>query len=135
MTHISNSNGTNNNNFKTNEMRFLERSVSVLALLTGLIYLRVIGQETLASLQTNQGLNAIILMFGLLLLAMVGLLCGWRWELVGGSIAVFSAIGIGFLAFFSATDYKLFSALAYSSPFFITGVLMLVCWRRSHINQ
>lgn len=136
MTHISNSNGNSNKTqFKTNETRFLARSVSALALLTGIIYLRVIGQETMTSWQTNQGLNTIAFLLGLLIIAMAGLLCGWRWELVGGSIAVVSAIGIGILAYFSFTDYKLFSALAYSSPFLISGILMLVCGQRSHANQ
>ena len=133
MTQISNSNGAANNaNTRTTEIRLLARSVVVLALLTGLIYLRVVGLETMASLQANQGFSAVVFMFGLLILGMVGLLCGWRWELVGGIVAVLSAIGIGVLAYFSFTDYQLFSAIAYSSPFFIAGALMLACWQRSH---
>ena len=136
MTQVSNSNGANNEtNFRTKEMRYLARSIGILALLTGLIYIRVIGVEAVASLQTNQGITAVVFMFGLLILAMIGLLCGWRWELIGGLIAVLSAIGIGILAFVSLTDYRLFSAIAYSSPFFIAGILMLACWRRSHTNS
>jgi hypothetical protein len=104
-------------------------------LLTGLIYLRVIGVEAIASFQTNQRITAVVFLFGLLILAMVGLVCGWRWELIGGLIAVLSAIGIGILAFFNFTDYPVFSALAYSSPFFIAGILMLACWRRSSQSQ
>lgn len=133
MTHVSNTNGIENEtNHRTREMRHLARSIGVLALLTGLIYLRVIGVEALVSWQTNGGLTAVIFLLGLLILAMTGLLCGWRWERIGGLIAVVSAIGIGILAFFSFTNYRLFSALAYSSPFFIAGALMLVCWKRSH---
>lgn len=133
MTHVSNSNnGNNNTNFRTKEMRYLARSIGILALLTGFIYLRVIGMEALVSWQTNEKVTAVVFMLGLLLVAMAGLVCGWRWELVGGLIAVISAIGIGVLAFFSFTDYRLFSALAYSSPFFIAGALMLTCWKRSH---
>jgi hypothetical protein len=136
MTHISDTNGTTNDtHIKTNELRFLTRSISTLALLTGLIYLRVIGQETMASWQTNQGLNTITLLLGLLIVAIAGLLCGWRWEWVGGSIAIFSAIGIAILAYSSTTDYKLFSAVAYSSPFLVAGIFMLACWQRSQTNQ
>ena len=132
MTHVSNSNGANNEaTHRTKEMRYLARSIGILALLTGLIYLRVIGLEALVSWQTNQGVTAVVFLFGLLILAMIGLLCGWRWELIGGLIAVVSAIGIGILTFLSFTDYPLFSAIAYSSPFFIAGILMLGCWSRS----
>lgn len=136
MTHVSNTNGIDNEtNHRTEEMRYLARSIGILALLTGLIYLRVIGVEALASWQTNGGVTAVVFLLGLLILAMVGLVCGWRWELIGGLIAVICAIGISFLAFFSFTDYQLFSAIAYSSPFFIAGILMLTCWSRSHKNQ
>lgn len=136
MTHVSNSNEVNNDaTHRTKEMRYLARSIGILALLTGLIYLRVIGLEALVSWQTNGGITAVIFLFGLIILAMSGLLCGWHWELIGGLVAVISAIGIGILAFFSFTDYRLFSAIAYSSPFFIAGILMLVCWKRSATNQ
>jgi hypothetical protein len=135
MTHISSTNGTSNDTrIRTNELRFITRSVSALALLTGLIYLRVVGQETIATWQTNQGLNSIALLFGLLVLAVGGLICGWRWESVGGTIAIVSAIGIAILAYTSATEYKLFSALAYSSPFLVAGGVMLACWQRSHTD-
>jgi cation transport ATPase len=133
MTHMSNANGANTKtNQQTKEMRYMTRSIGILALLTGLIYLRVIGLEALASLQTHQGITAVVFLFGLLILAMTGLVCGWRWELIGGLVAVVSAIGIGVLAYFSFSQYPLFSAVAYSSPFFIAGILMLACWRRSH---
>jgi hypothetical protein len=135
MTHVSNSNGANNaTTYRTKEMRYLARSIGILALLTGLIYIRVIGMEAVASLQTNQGITAVVFLLGLLILAMIGLLCGWRWELIGGLVAVLSAIGISILAFVSFTDYRLFSAIAYSSPFFIAGILMLACWKRSHTD-
>jgi len=130
---LSNHNQVNNNErFRTKEIRYLARSIGILALLTGFIYIRAIGQEVLASFQANQGITAVVFLFGLLLLAIAGLLCGWRWELIGGLTAMLSAIGLGILGFFTFTEYRLFSAIAYSSPFFIAGALMLACWRRSH---
>ncbi len=133
MTYTSNSNDANPDaSFKTKEMRYLTRSVGILALLTGLIYLRVLGLETLASLQAKQGFGPVVILLGLLVVAMAGLLCGWRWELVGGLTAVISAVGIGILAYYHSSQYPLFSAVAYSSPFFVAGGLMLVCWQRSH---
>jgi putative Mn2+ efflux pump MntP len=135
MTHVSNSHSIENKtNSRTKEMRYLARSVGILALLTGLIYLRVVAVEALASLQTNRE-TAVLFLLGLLIVAMTGLVCGWRWELVGGLITVVSALAIGILTFFSITDYPLFSALAYSSPFFIAGILLLGCWKRSHTTQ
>ena len=129
MTYTSNSNDTK---FKTKELRYLARSVGILALLTGLIYLRVLGLETLASLLANQGFGPVVILLGLLVVAMAGLLCGWRWELVGGLTAVISAVGISILAYSHSSQYPLFSAVAYSSPFFVAGGLMLACWQRNH---
>lgn len=129
MTYTSNSNDAK---FKTKEMRYLARSVGILALLTGLIYLRVLGLETLASMQAKQGFGPVVILLGLLVVAMAGLLCGWRWELVGGLTAVISAVGIFIIAYFNTSQYPLFSAVAYSSPFFVAGGLMLACWQRSH---
>ena len=136
MAHVSNSDGANsNNNFRIKEIRYLTRSIGILAMLTGLIYIRAVGMETVASMQENQGISAGVFLFGLLILAMVGLICGWRWELIGGLIAVISAIGIALITYFNVSEYPLFSAIAYSSPFFIAGILMLACWQRSHTNS
>ncbi len=136
MAHVSNSDGADsNNNFRIKEIRYLTRSIVILALLTGLIYIRVVGMETVASVQENQGVSAGVFLFGLLILAMVGLVCGWRWELIGGLIAVISAIGIALITYFNVSEYPLFSAIAYSSPFFIAGILMLACWQRAHTNS
>lgn len=128
MTYTSNSNDTK---FKTKELRYLARSVGILALLTGLIYLRVLGLETIASLQAKQGFGPVVILLGLLVVAMAGLLCGWRWELVGGLTAVISAVGIFIIAYFNTSQYPLFAAAAYSSPFFVAGGLMLACWQRN----
>ena len=136
MAHVSNSDGADsNNNFRIKEMRYLTRSIVILALLTGLIYIRVVGMETAASVQENHRVSAGVFLFGLLILAMVGLVCGWRWELIGGLIAVISAIGIALITYFNVSEYPLFSAIAYSSPFFIAGILMLACWQRAHTNS
>jgi hypothetical protein len=133
MSQVSNANGVEHGtDFRSKEFRFLARSIGILALLTGFIYLRVIGMEALVSWQTNQGITAVIFLFGLIVLAMVGLMCGWRWELMGGFIAIISALSIGFISFFILPEYPLFSAIAYSSPFLIAGILTLVCWKKSN---
>ena len=135
MAHASNSNGVQTEaNLRTKELHHLTRSIGILALLTGIIYMRVIGVEIFASDQLGQGLSTIMFMFGFIVLASIGLLCGWRWELVGGLIAVLSAVVIGILAYAIFEDYRWFSAIAYSAPFFIAGILMIACWRRSSTN-
>lgn len=132
MTHLSNANDINGNrSFKTQELRLLARSVTVLALLTGLIYMRVISLETFAASQNQAGTLSIANLFALIILGMASLLCSLRWEAWGGGTAVLSAVGIGILAYAILPQYPLFSAVAYSSPFFVAGLLMLACWQRS----
>ncbi len=133
MSQVSNANGVEHStDFRSKEFRYLARSIGILALLTGFIYLRVIGIEALVSWQTNQGITAVTFLFGLIVLAMVGLMCGWRWELMGGFIAIISALSIGFISFFILPEYPFFSAIAYSSPFLIAGILTLICWKKSN---
>ncbi len=116
---------------KPNELRFLARSVGLLALLTGLIYLRVIGAESFLTAGSRSENQNGILLFALLIAATLGILCAWRWEAVGGVIASLCALGIALLAYFTFPEQRWFAAFAYSSPFLVTGLLFLGCWRRT----
>ncbi|MBK8985720.1 MAG: hypothetical protein IPM39_06505 [Chloroflexi bacterium] len=114
---------------KLNEMRFLARSVGLLALLTGLIYLRVIGSESFLTTSSRPGNDHGLLLFALVAAATLGILCAWRWEAVGGIVASVSALGIALLAYFTFPEQRWFAAFAYSSPFLVTGLLFLGCWQ------
>ena len=112
------------------ETRLLARYVGFLAVLTGLIYLRVIAVESSASLRTGQWGQENVLLFGLIAAAILALLCAWRWEAAGGLIAALAALAIAILAFRAHPEQRWFTAFAYSSPFLITGGLFLACHLR-----
>ncbi len=113
----------------SSELSLITRSVGILALLTGLAYLRAIGLESIAAWRSGEHISAVLL-FVLLLIAIVGLLLAWWREGPGGFVAASSAVGIGLLAYFTIRENRLFSAFAYSSPFLVAGLLFLCCWWR-----
>ncbi len=113
------------------ELQFIAKSVGLLALLTGLAYLRVVGVETLAAWRAHEDIGAILLLV-LLIVAILGLVLSWWREGLGGFIAAVSAVGVGILAYSVDRHNRYFSAFAYSSPFMITGILFLCCWWRHH---
>jgi len=116
--------------YANTQLRFAAKSVSLLALLTGLIYLRVVGLESVTAVREgNWGHSAVILFF-LLVLATLGVLCAWRLEALGGAIALLSGLAVAILAYLTVEDNKLFTTFAYSSPFLVAGSLSLACWRR-----
>ena len=112
------------------ELKLITKSVGLLAALTGLVYLRVVGAESLGAIRTNTGHWPILVLLGLLILSMLGLLAAWRQEGFGGALTAASAVGVGICAYLSFPDYRLFAAFAYGSPFLITGLLFLACWWR-----
>lgn len=114
---------------EADELQLITRSVGILALLTGLAYLRAIGLEGLTAWQTGKYSSAFLL-FLLLITAIVGLVVAWWREGLGGFLAAGSAVGVGIFAYMTFQENPLFSAFAYSSPFLITGFLFLCCWWR-----
>jgi hypothetical protein len=116
------------------ELRLITRAISFLALLTGVLYLRVIAGELLAGLRGDRPSAAGLLLFLFLLLGVGGLLLSWRREGLGGMIALAGGFGL------AAVDYRLLGqhpwlrTLLYSSPFVVAGGLCLICaWRvRAH---
>lgn len=62
--------------------------------------------------------------------ATAGILIAWRWEMIGGAIAVVCAIAIHALVYLGAGHAMFYAALMISVPFFVAGVLFLTCcWR------
>ncbi|MCB9420473.1 MAG: hypothetical protein H6667_11755 [Ardenticatenaceae bacterium] len=114
-----------------NQLRFAAKSVGVLALLTGLIYLRVVGVDSLNAIRDGQWGQSIVILFFLMVLATLGLFCAWRLELVGGIIALVSGVGVAILTYLTFEQNRLFTTFAYSSPFLVAGGLSLACWWRS----
>ena len=113
-----------------NKLRFMAKSVGILALLTGLIYLRVISVDSVNAIRTGQGGQSSVVLFFMMIVATLGLLCTWRLEAVGGVIALVSGLGVAILTFLTFEQNKLFTTFAYSSPFLVAGGLSLACWWR-----
>jgi hypothetical protein len=114
-----------------NQLRFAAKSVGALAVLTGLIYLRVVGTDSFNAIRTGQLGQNIVILFFLMVLATLGLFCAWRLEAVGGVIALASGLGVAILTYLTFEHNRLFTTFAYSSPFLVAGGLSLACWWRS----
>ncbi|MCA9958388.1 MAG: hypothetical protein R3E31_28790 [Chloroflexota bacterium] len=115
------------------ELQMMTKSIGLLAVLTGIVYLRVIGAESLLALQSDDQGQSVLVLFALLIVAILGLLFAWRQEGVGGFVAALSAVGIGIFAFLSFQENRWFAAFAYSSPFLITGLMFVTCWWRKRL--
>lgn len=62
-----------------------------------------------------------------LLVALAGVLIAWRWELVGGLLALAGALAImGLVCAGSGTD-MLFCSVLFTLPLVVAGVLYLGC--------
>jgi hypothetical protein len=107
------------------ELRLLSRGLSFLALLTAVLYLRVL---ITGGLFINQPswlvVGTSILMVGGLL-ALVAL---FRWERIGSMLAI--AAGVGLFLLFWVGRQPLQTNIFYSSPFIVTGLLVFFCQRR-----
>jgi len=132
MAHVTNGNNHLSHPSPDNlsETRFLARSVGLLALLTGLIYLRVIGIDSFTAVRSGQNAPGAIVLFLLVAAATLSLLGCWRWETAGGLLAVLCSLGIALLAFRAYPQHPFFAAFAYSSPFLFSGVLFAICRQR-----
>lgn len=117
------------------ELRLVTRSLMLLALLTGLLYIRVFVAASFSVLDTGSPRGIGLLSFLFLIVAIAGLLLTWRWEGLGGLVVVGSGIGLAVLTFFMADETPWLTAFFYGSPFVITGCLCLFCWWRGRVKR
>jgi len=110
------------------ELRIITKAVNFLALLTGLLYLRVAVGDLLAELRSDAVSSGILLLFTFLAIATLGLLLSWRWEGLGGLLAILGGLGLAAAGEGVYGSRGWLAALLYSSPFIISGVLCLACW-------
>jgi len=68
-------------------------------------------------------------------MATVGVLIAWRWEMIGGAIAMVCAIVINALIYLGSGRALFYAALMNSVPFFVAGVLFLTCYWRARRTQ
>lgn len=106
-------------------MRWLARALTLLA--TGLFawFLVESGSRVFSELVWGEPQG--VPLFVAILAALLGVLAAWRWELVGGLVAIAGSLAIvGLVIWGSGTD-MLYSALWFAAPFLAAGGLYLVC--------
>jgi hypothetical protein len=74
-------------------------------------------------------------LFIVLAMATVSVVIAWRWELIGGAMAVLDAIALSALVYFGSGRALYSTILMISLPFLVAGVLFLVSWWRSKTVQ
>ena len=112
----------------SNELRLVTKALVFLALLTAILYLRVFVAGLWIS-QTSGRTQAGVILLAFLLAATLGLLMTFRWEGLGGLLAVAGGLGLGILVNLTTSEpNKVLTAFFYSSPFIISGALSVACW-------
>jgi hypothetical protein len=118
-----------NGNGWTRAMRWTARIVGLAAAGLFLAFLVVSGARVLPAL-TLTSLQGIPLL-SVLLVALAGVLIAWRWELVGGIMAVVGSLAIlGLVCAGSGID-MLYCAVLFTLPLLLAGALYLACCARS----
>jgi hypothetical protein len=92
------------------------------------------GPEIIPTLSWTDPQGIPLLFF--LAVALVGVIIAWRWELVGGAMAVVGAIGITALVCGGSGFDMLYCGILFTLPLLIAGILYLgCCWRTHAVAQ
>ena len=109
-------------------MRGIALAFGLLANRPFLLFLISSGAKTCSKLSWSRP-NEMPL-FIVLTTATVGFVIAWRYEMIGGTIAVVCAIAVSALVYFGSGRAVFSTALMISLPFFIAGLLFLICcWK------
>jgi hypothetical protein len=115
-------------------MRWMARLLALAAVGLFVLFVAMSGAKVFPALSWNspQGLPLLV---GLLV-ALVGVLIAWRWELIGGVLAVAGALAImGLVCWGSGAD-MLYCAVLFTLPILVAGVLYLgCCWRTRRVTE
>lgn len=116
---------TGSNSFG-DEWSLFVKAVAFLAVLTGFLYLRVMLGEGAplnvgSDLLTSGAVRVLLTIVGI-----GGLVAGWYRPLLGGPLAVAAGLVLGWAVYGVAMHDPLLLALAYGSPFVITGALYIL---------
>jgi hypothetical protein len=116
--------------------RWIARLLGLLASGPFVLFLIFLGATVCPKLSWSnpQGMP----LFCVLTAATVGVLIAWRWEMIGGAMAVVSAVAISGLVYLGSARAAFPAALMASVPYFVAGVLFLACYwrtRRAHSQR
>ena len=111
------------------ETSLIARSLILLSTLTGFLYIRVFVAAG-HSLFGSDGHEIDLLMSVLIGFAICGLIIAWRWEGLGGFMALVSGLILTVLVTVLSVKLSWLTGFFYGSPFIITGGLCLFSWWR-----
>jgi hypothetical protein len=115
----------------TTLMRWTARLLALVAMGLFVWFAVEFGGEVLTDL--SWGPQGIPLLFGLIV-ALVGLLIAWRWEMVGGVMAMGGSLLIMALVCLGSGLDMLFCAVLFTLPILIAAGLYLGCCWRSRLT-
>ena len=113
--------------------RWIARVLGLLASVPFVLFLVFLGATICPRLSWSNPRGMPLLC--VLSVAAVGVLIAWRWEMIGGAIAVISAVAISGLVYFGSARAVFPAALMASVPYFVAGVLFLACCWRTRRSQ
>jgi len=110
------------------ELHVFARAVGLLAVLTALLYLRAMASGGFLYRGTSENIPVTTILFVLMLIATVGLVLTWRWECVGGIVAILGSLAVAAVVYSTFSENRLLALLVYSSPFLVAGSLCVADW-------
>lgn len=107
----------------TRVMRWVARILALVVIGLFVVFAVQSGSKVLSALSFDdpQGLPLLLA----LLLALAGVLIAWRWELVGGIMAIVGAIAIVSLTCLGSGSDMLLCSLLFTGPLLLAGILYL----------
>ena len=110
------------------ELHVFTRAVGLLAVLTALLYLRAMTSSGFLYRGANENIPVTTILFVLMLIATAGLVLTWRWECVGGVVAILGSLAVAAVIYSTFSENRLLATLVYSSPFIVSGTLCVADW-------
>lgn len=106
-------------------LHYFATIVGVLALCTGILYVRAITTSGLFSGTESDSMVVSWTVAGMISIGSLGALIGLRWQRIGGLIALLAGLATAVATFILFTENKLLAMFIYGSPFIIAGGLFL----------
>ena len=110
------------------ELHVFTRAVGLLAVLTALLYLRAMASGGFLYRGASENIPITTILFVLMLIATAGLVLTWRWECVGGVVAIIGSLAVAAVVYSTFSENRLLALLIYSSPFLVSGSLCVADW-------
>ena len=110
------------------ELHVFTRAVGLLAVLTALLYLRAMTTSGFLYRGVSETMPVTAILFVLMLVATAGLVVTWKWECLGGVVAVLGSMAVAVVVYSTFAENRLLATLIYSSPFLVAGSLCVADW-------